>query len=120
MKDWLLIALLILLGAMALGLFGFFGAQGFIWDRAYNHALSSYRDAYAHRDDPENTNAFPSYQEYDEAEKRLESIQTTDPERLQRFKNLHACGLSLKGYHDLKVHGFGTAAFEKAAAACAL
>ncbi len=118
MKDWILIALLILLAAMALGLFGFFGLQGFIWDRAYDQALSKYGEAYAHRDDSGNADAFPSYQEYDEAEKRLESIRTEDPKRLQRFNDLHACGLSLKGYHDLKMNGFGAASFEKAAAAC--
>src|SRR6266700_8199415 len=54
MKDWILIALLILLAAMALGLFGFFGLQGFIWDRAYDQALSKYGEAYAHRDDSGN------------------------------------------------------------------
>ena len=118
MKDWILVALLILLAAMALGLFGFAGLQGFIWDRAYDRALSKYKEAYVHRDDPGSANVFPSYQEYDEAEKQLESIRTEDPERLQKFKDLHACGLSLKGYHDLKANGFGTASFEKAASAC--
>jgi hypothetical protein len=119
MKDWILVALLILLAVMALGLFGFPVLQGFIWERAYDQAHSKYREAYAHRDDSGNANAFPDYQKYDEAEKRLESIRTEDPRRLQRFNDLHACGLSLKGYHDLKVNGFGTASFEKAAAACA-
>lgn len=119
MRDWILVALLILLIAMALGLFGFAGLQGLIWDRAYNQALSKYRTAYAHRDDPGRANAFPSYQDYDKSEERLESIWTEDAERLQRVRDLHACGLSLKGYHDLKVNGFGTAPFEKAAAACA-
>lgn len=118
MKDWVLIAFLIPLAAIALGLFGFLGMQGFMWDRAYDNALSKYKEAYAHRNDEGSVSAFPSYQEYDEAEKRLESIETEDPERLQRFKDLHACGLSLKGYHDLRARGFGTALFEKAAAAC--
>ena len=67
MRDWILVALLILLIAMALGLFGFAGLQGLIWDRAYNQALSKYRTAYAHRDDPGRANAFPSYQDYDKA-----------------------------------------------------
>jgi hypothetical protein len=119
MKDWALVALLIPLGAMALGLFGFFSMRGLIWDRAYDQALSKYRVAYVHRDDPGSATAFPSYQEFDEAEKRLESIRTEDPEKIQRFKDLHACGLSLKGYRDLKAHGFVTSTFEKAAAACA-
>jgi hypothetical protein len=119
MKDWILVVFLTPLAAMALGLFGFFGLQGFIWERAYDQALSKYREAFAHRDDPGNANAFPYYQEYDEAEKRLESIRTEDPKRLQRFNDLRACGLSLNGYHNLKVNGFGTASFEKAAAACA-
>jgi|GEM_PF-4465747 len=119
MKDWILVALLILLAALALGLFGFFGLQTFVWDRAYDHALSKYKEAFAHRDDPERPHA-PSFVEgYDAAEKQLEDIQTQDPERLQKFKDLHACGLSLKGYRNLKVNGFGTDAFEKAAAACA-
>ena len=118
MKDWILIVFLILLGTVALGLFGFVGLQGFIWDRDYDHALVKYKEAYAHRDDGGSANAFPSYQEYEEAEKRLESLQIEDPERLQKLKDLHACGLSLKGYHDLRANGFGTAPFEKAAAAC--
>jgi hypothetical protein len=119
MKYWALILLLIPLGAMSLGLFGFFGMQKLIWERAYDQALSKYRVAYVHRDDPGKADAFPSYQEYDKAEKRLESIGTDDPEKLQRFTELHACGLSLKGYRDLKANGFVTATFEKAAAACA-
>jgi hypothetical protein len=119
LKDWILIALLILLALMALGLFGFFGLQGYIWDRAYDRALSKYKEAYAHRDDLGSPDAFSSFQEYDAAEKQLEDVRIEDPERLQRFKDLRACGLSLKGYHDLKVNGFGTASFEKAAAACA-
>lgn len=119
MKDWALVFLLILLGAMALGLFGFFSVRGLVWERAYDQALSKYREAYLHRDDSEKANVLPSYQEFDEAEKRLESIRTEDPERLQRFRDLHACGLSLKGYRDLKANGFVPATFEKAAAACA-
>ena len=118
MKDWILVSLLILLAATALGLFGFVGLQGFIWDRAYDHALSKYKEAYAHRDDRGSANVSSSNQQYDEAEKRLESLRTEDPERLQRFKELQACGLSLKGYHNLKANGFGAASFEKAAAAC--
>ncbi|WP_348261193.1 hypothetical protein P8935_15460 [Telmatobacter sp. DSM 110680] len=119
MKDWALVALLIPLGAMALGLFGFFGMQRVIWDRAYDQALSKYRVAFVHRDDPGGANVFPLYQEYEEAEKQLESMQTEDPERLKRFKELQVCGLSLKGYRDLKANGFVTSRFEKAAAACA-
>jgi hypothetical protein len=115
LKDWILVALLILLAAMALGLFGFFGLQTFLWDRAYDHALSKYKDAYAHRDDRGSPNF---YVEYDAAERKLENTRIDDPERLQKFKDLHACGLSLKGYRNLKVNGFGTAPFEKAAAAC--
>lgn len=119
MKDWVLVALLILLAATALGLFGFVGLQGFIWDRAYDHALTKYKEAYTRRDDPGGATVFPTYQEYEEAEKRLESIRTDDPERLQKFKDLQACGLSLKGYHDLKASGFGADSFEKAATSCA-
>jgi len=119
MKDWALIVLLIPLGAVALGLFGFFGMQRLIWDRAYDEALSKYRVAYVHRDDPGKANVFPTYQEYDAAEKHLESIRTEDPERLERFNDLRACGLSLKGYRDLKANGFVTSRFEKAAGACA-
>ena len=119
MKDWILVALLILLAAMALGLFGFFGLQTFIWDRAYDHALSRYKEAYAHRDDPEKPNGHSLSEEYDAAERKLESIQMQDPERLQKFKDLHVCGLSLKGYRNLKANGFRTDPFDKAAAACA-
>jgi hypothetical protein len=116
LKDWILVALLILLAAMALGLFGFFGLQTFIWDRAYDQALSKYKEAYAHRDMLGSSNALSSY---DAAERQLENTRIDDPERLQKFKDLHACGLSLKGYRNLKVNGFGAASFEKAAAACA-
>jgi hypothetical protein len=119
MKDWILVALLVLLAAIALGLFGFFGLQTFVWDRAYDQALSKYKDAYAHRDDGAGRNALSFYEEYDAAEKRLESTRTDDPDRLQKINDLHACGLSLKGYLNLKVNGFGAASFEKAAAACA-
>lgn len=104
---------------MALGLFGFFGLQTFIWDRAYDQALSKYKEAYAHRDDAGSRNSLSFYEQYDAAEKQLENARIDDPERLQKFKDLHACGLSLKGYRNLKVNGFGAASFEKAAAACA-
>ena len=119
MKDWILIGLLILLAALALGLFGFFGLQGFVWDQAYDRALSRYKEAYAHRDDGGGPHALTFIEEYDAAEKQLENTQIQDPERLQKFKDLHACGLSLKGYRNLKVNGFRTDPFEKAAAACA-
>jgi hypothetical protein len=119
LKDWILVALLILLAALALGLFGFFGLQTFIWDRAYDQALSKYKEAYAHRDAVGSPNALSLYEEYDAAEKQLENTQIQDPERLQKLKDLHACGLSLKGYRNLKVNGFNTTPFEKAAAACA-
>ena len=119
MKDWILVALLILLAAMALGLFGFFGLQTIIWDRAYDQALSKYKDAYLHRDDAGSRTAPSLYEKYDAAERKLENTRIDDPERLQKLKDLRACGLSLKGYHDLKANGFGTASFEKAAAACA-
>jgi hypothetical protein len=118
MKDWILVVLLIPLAALALGLFGFFGVQGFVWDRAYDHALSKYKEAYAHRDDLGSPNVLSFDQEYDTAEKQLENARVEDPERLQKFKDLHACGLSLMGYHNLKVNGFGAASFEKAAASC--
>jgi hypothetical protein len=55
MKDWMLVVFLIPLAAIALGLFGLIGLQGFVWDRAYDHALSAYKQAYAHRDDPAGT-----------------------------------------------------------------
>jgi hypothetical protein len=119
MKDWVLVALLILLAAMAFGLFGFFGLQTFIWDRDYDHALSKYKEAYAHRDDSERSNTPSFYDEYDAAERKLENTRIDDPERLQKFKDLHACGLSLKGYRNLKANGFRTDPFDKAAAACA-
>ena len=118
MKDWILVILLIVLAALALGLFGFFGLQGFMWDSAYDHALSKYKEAYAHRDDPGGPNAPSFFKEFDAAEQRLENAQTQDPERLQKFKDLHACGLSLKGYRNLKLNGFVTDPFDKAAAAC--
>jgi hypothetical protein len=120
MKDWILVILLIILAALALGLFGFFGLQGFVWDQAYDHALSKYREAYAHRDDPRGPNTPSFFKEFDAAEQRLENAQTQDdPEKLQKFKDLHTCGLSLKGYRNLKLNGFNTTPFEKAAAACA-
>jgi hypothetical protein len=118
MKDWILVIFLVPLAAIALGLFGLIGLQGVVWDRAYDHALSRYQEAYAHRDDPDPSNTFPSLQQYDEAEKRLESIQTTDPDRIKKLSDLRACGLSLKGYHDLRANGFGSKPFEKSAAAC--
>jgi hypothetical protein len=119
MKDWILVVLLILLAALALGLFGFFGLQGFVWDQAYDRALSKYKEAYAHRDDRAGPHALSFTEEYDAAEKKLENTRTEDPERLQKFKDLYACGLSLKGYHNLKMNGFRTDPFEKSAAACA-
>jgi hypothetical protein len=119
MKDWILIALLILLAALALGLFGFFGLQGLNWNRAYDHALAKYKEAYAHRDDPGAANASSFYVQYDAAEKQLENIRIEDPERLRKFNDLHACGLSLNGYRNLKASGFDAASFEKAAAVCA-
>ena len=119
MKDWILVALLILLASLALGLFGFFGLQTFLWDRAYDQAFSKYEEAYAHRDDRGSPNALSFYEKYEAAEKKLENTRIDDPERLQKVKDLHACGLSLKGYYNLKLNGFGAASFEKAAAACA-
>jgi hypothetical protein len=119
MKDWILVVLLILLAALAFGLFGFFGLQGVIWDRAYDQALSKYKQAYTHRDDPGGPSASSFYELYDAAEKQLENTHTEDPERLQKVKDLHGCGLSLEGYRNLKVSGFNTTPFEKAAAACA-
>ena len=118
MKDWILIVILILSAAMALGLFGFFGLEGFLWDSAYDHALSKYKEAFAHRDDVGNPNATSLLDEYDAAEQKLENTHTDDPERLQKIKDLHACGLSLQGYRNLKVSGFNTTPFEKSAAAC--
>lgn len=119
MKDWILIALLVLSAAMALGLFGFFGLEGLIWDNAYDHALSKYKEAYAHRDDAGAPGATPFIEEYEGAEQKLENTRTEDPERLQKVKDLHACGLSLVGYRKLKANGFGAASFEKSAAVCA-
>jgi hypothetical protein len=119
MKDWILVVLLILLAALAFGLFGFFGLQGVVWDRAYDQAFSKYKQAYAHRDDPVGPNASSFFEQCDAAEKQLENTHTEDPERLQKVKVLHACGLSLQGYRSLKVSGFNTTPFEKSAAACA-
>jgi hypothetical protein len=119
MKDWMLVAILILSAAMALGLFGFFGLEGFLWDNAYDRALSKYREAYAHRDDRETPNTTSFLEQYDAAEKQLENTHTDDPKRLQKIKDLHACGLSLQGYRNLKTNGFKTTPFEKSAAACA-
>ena len=118
MKDWILIAILVLSAAMALGLFGFFGLEGFLWDSAYDHALSKYKEAYAHRDDAGAPGATSFLEEYETAEQKLENTHTDDSERLQKVKDLHACGLSLEGYRKLKANGFGAASFEKSAAAC--
>ncbi len=119
MKDWILIVILVLSAAMALGLFGFFGLEGFLWDSAYDHALSKYKDAYTHRDDAGAPGATSFIEEYEAAQQKLENTSIEDPERLQKVKDLHACGLSLEGYRKLKANGFGAASFEKAAAPCA-
>jgi hypothetical protein len=58
------------------------------------------------------------YQECDDAERRLESLETADPQRLEKSKGLYACGLSLKGYRELRALGFGTESFQKAAFEC--
>jgi hypothetical protein len=42
----------------------------------------------------------------------------SDADKLQKFKSLTDCGLSLKAYHDLKVNKFQDTHFEKDAAAC--
>jgi hypothetical protein len=118
MKDWVLIGILILSAAMAFGLFGFFGLESLLWDNAYDRALSKYKDAYAHRDDVGTPNADSFIQQYEAAEKELENERISDPERLQKTKDLHACGLSLQGYVNLKAHGFGADSFDKAASAC--
>ncbi|MGA9585966.1 MAG: hypothetical protein WBQ95_11605, partial [Terracidiphilus sp.] len=81
--------------------------------------LSKFKEAYTHRDDAGSPTASSFYEKYDAAERQLENTRIDDPERLQKLKDLHACGLSLEGYHDLKVNGFGAASFEKAAAKCA-
>lgn len=119
MKDLILVVILVLLGAVALGLFGFFGVESVLWDNAYDHALSKYKEAYAHRDDAGVAGPAAFIAQYESAETQLENTHTEDPEKLEKAKNLHACGLSLQGYLNLKANGFRTDSFEKAAAACA-
>src|SRR5262245_13809528 len=119
MKDLILVALLVVLGALALGLFGFFGLESVLWDNAYDQALGKYKEAYAHRDDAGPNGAAAFIAQYELTERQLEGTHTEDPEKLQKAKDLHACGLSLQGYLNLKAHGFRTDSFEKAAAACA-
>jgi len=117
-KDWLLVAVVILLGAGMASYEVYLYKQRHDWDAVYDRVLSKYKLAYDHRDDPGSLNTVAPWREYEAAEKELENIPMSDADKLQKFKSLTDCGLSLKAYHDLNVNKFKDTHFEKDAAAC--
>jgi len=117
-KDWLLVAVVILLGAGMASYEVYLYKQRHDWDAVYDRVLSKYKLAYDHRDDPGSLNTVAPWREYEAAEKELENIPMDDADKLQKFKSLTDCGLSLKSYHDLRAKNFVNTHFEKDAAAC--
>jgi hypothetical protein len=117
-KDWFLVAIVVLLGAGMASYEVYLYKQRHDWDTVYDRVLSNYKLAYDHRDDPGNLNTVAPWREYEAGEKELENIPMDDADKLQKFKSLQDCGLSLKAYHDLKVNKFKDSHFEKDAAAC--